>query len=94
MSGPSEKGITKQQLSDKLKDLIMKHPKKKIQTKREMTRDRSTLGCAFVYGSKAGVTTKIENENISRKQNYRTSQCCCLQTFMNSQGGQKCHFHF
>ena len=42
----------------------------------------------------AGVTTKTENENISRKQNHRTSQCCCLQVFMNSQGRQKYHFHF
>ena len=51
------------------------------------------MALAMLMVQKQEVLTKIENENISRKQNYRTLQCCCrLQTFMNSKGRQKISF--
>ena len=84
----------------KLKDLIMKHPREKQtyskQHENDLLKSSNVYGSSYVYGSKAGVIiTKIENKNISRKQNNRSLQCCCrFQTFMNSKGRQKYHFQF
>ena len=53
------------------------------------------MAVVMLMVQKQKLLTKIENENISRKQNYRTFQCCCrLQTFGNSEERQKYHFQF
>ena len=53
------------------------------------------MALAMLMVQKQELLSKTENENMSRKQNYKTLQCCCrLQTFMNSKGRQKYHFQF
>ena len=53
------------------------------------------MALAMLMVQKQELLTKIENENISGKQNYRTLQCSChLLTFMDSEGRQKDHLQF
>ena len=51
------------------------------------------MALAMLMVQKQELLFKIKNENISRKQNYRTLQCCCrLQTCMNSEGRKNITF--
>ena len=63
MGGP-QSGGQKQQLSDKLKDLMMKHPREQQTYSKQHENDLlkkivNVYGSSYAYGSKAGVI----NEN-------------------------------